>query len=498
MFDNDTSETVQCRICGETMPRINDHHVRKHNKMTVPQYRERFPGVPTSSEAYLNQVKINRQNANKGKPAHNKGKPISEEQKKKQSEAMKGKQSRLGAVLSDETKKKISDSLKKYEYTEEHRQSLRDAIQRKKDDGTYVYPMQNYVMTDEHRRKSGEFLAENNKRRAEQAFEKLKESIEQYDLEFISNEGRYWTVLCKICNTKMSYDKQMFHPSKKPDRACPICYPRQSGTSKEEQSLYEAVKTIYNGEIIQNTYVPVKGFEIDIFLSDLKIGIEYNGLYWHACNNKATQRHDYHLSHKTRYAYKNDIKLLQIMSDEWNNRPDVVIGRIRNFINDPSLLTVENYEFREVESDNKITELYSFNSDNESDVSLGLYSNEELVAVFSLLVENSSMLISDIVIDPEYETGKICEYFVEFVQNNLEDITKINLHLDGRWFENILFNVKEAGFEYQRISDPNLWYTDYFNRYHPDNFENKSLEEMKELGYDWLYDCGYARWSWKR
>jgi len=51
-------------------------------------------------------------NPNFGKPSPFRGKKMAEEQKKKLSIAMKGKQTRLGATLSDETKNKISNAHK--------------------------------------------------------------------------------------------------------------------------------------------------------------------------------------------------------------------------------------------------------------------------------------------------------------------------------------------------------------------------------------------------
>lgn len=496
MIYNDDYYKIHCRECGYECRQVSGKHLAKHG-LTAEQYREKYPNALLICQYSADKRSKKLSELMKGKPAHNKGKPASEEQKRKQSEAMKGKQIRLGAVLSDETKKKISDSLKNYKFTEEHRKSLRDAIQRKKDAGTYVHPLHNYVMTEEHREKSTRSLVETNKRRGKQAFDNLKESIKQYNLEFLSNDGAWWTVLCNICNTKMNYSKQMFHPSRRPDKVCPTCHPRQSGTSKEEQSLFEAVKNIYDGEIIQNTYVPVKGYELDMFLTDLKLAIEYNGLYWHACNNIASKRRDYHLSYKTKYAYKNGIKLIQVMSDEWMNHPDVVIGRLKNILNDETLLDIPACEFREVEFDNKINELYSL-VDIDCDIVYGLHVGDELIATFSIIIEDDCLRIVNVANNPLYKMDTIYSLFTEFVKNGVEGINSIEVNLDAKWFESDLYKIKEAGFEYQGLSKPEIWYTDYFNRYHSDEFEGKSLEEIKEFGYDWIYDCGSLKWMWQR
>jgi len=74
-------------------------------------------------------------NPNFGKPSPMRGKKMSEEQRKKMSDAKKGKKPRLGAVLSDETKKKISNAnkgkpsqLKGIPKSEEHKAKISASV----------------------------------------------------------------------------------------------------------------------------------------------------------------------------------------------------------------------------------------------------------------------------------------------------------------------------------------------------------------------------------
>ena len=57
---------------------------------------------------------------------------------------------------------------------------------------------------------------------------------------------------------------------------CPICY-KESQTSFYEQALYFYLK---QATTCKHRYSDL-GFELDLFLPDLKIGIEYDGEYWH-------------------------------------------------------------------------------------------------------------------------------------------------------------------------------------------------------------------------
>lgn len=86
-------------------------------------------------------------------------------------------------------------------------------------------------------------------------------------------------------------------------------------TSKGETSLYEYIKSNYDGEIIRNDRRILNGLEIDIYLPELKLGIEYNGLYWHSregVNHYTTQHQE-----KTRLAEEAGVQLIHIYEWEW-------------------------------------------------------------------------------------------------------------------------------------------------------------------------------------
>lgn len=62
------------------------------------------------------------------------------------------------------------------------------------------------------------------------------------------------------------------------------------------------------------------GTEIDLYIPDHKIGIEYNGLYWHSSGDKTTdQSHSNRHLTKTEIAESNGIKLFHIFEHEWSN-----------------------------------------------------------------------------------------------------------------------------------------------------------------------------------
>jgi transposase len=106
------------------------------------------------------------------------------------------------------------------------------------------------------------------------------------------------------------------------DIRLPNSYERKiNKVSKEENTLYEYVQSIYGGNIIQSNRSVLNGKELDIYLPDYKLAIEYNGLYSHQHRPSESKEclikgKSYHLN-KTLMCEKQGIQLLQFYSDEW-------------------------------------------------------------------------------------------------------------------------------------------------------------------------------------
>ena len=96
---------------------------------------------------------------------------------------------------------------------------------------------------------------------------------------------------------------------------CPKCYPFDSsvGTSVEEKEVKDYVESIYSGRIIENDSKIINPYELDIYMPERNIAIEFDGLYWHseACGKDST----YHLK-KTEMCSKIGVQLIHIFEDE--------------------------------------------------------------------------------------------------------------------------------------------------------------------------------------
>ncbi len=86
-----------------------------------------------------------------------------------------------------------------------------------------------------------------------------------------------------------------------------------SGMSHKEKELVSYIKSFYNGTILENKRSIIPPNELDIYLPDLKLGIEFNGNYWHAIENGCSK--DYHLK-KSLLCKNKGIRLIHIYEFE--------------------------------------------------------------------------------------------------------------------------------------------------------------------------------------
>lgn len=55
-----------------------------------------------------------------------------------------------------------------------------------------------------------------------------------------------------------------------------------AGTSNLEIELQSFIESIYKGPIIKNDRKVLDGKELDVYLPEKNLAIEFNGLYWHS------------------------------------------------------------------------------------------------------------------------------------------------------------------------------------------------------------------------
>ena len=82
--------------------------------------------------------------------------------------------------------------------------------------------------------------------------------------------------------------------------------------NRYESILYDICKQAYSGPIKQNCRTAIKHYELDLYFEELKLAIEFNGNYWHSYPRKDKM---YHLN-KALACRENNIRLISIYEFE--------------------------------------------------------------------------------------------------------------------------------------------------------------------------------------
>jgi hypothetical protein len=284
--------------------------------------------------------------------------------------------------------------------------------------------------------------------------------------------------------------------------------------AEEEIQLFIKENTTYT--LICNNRKLVKGLEIDMYIPELNLAIEYNGLKWHSELNGKDR--NYHL-YKTEECNKKNIHLIHIFEDEWKHKKNIIKSKILNLLGVTSnKIYARKCEIREINNKDKNEFLNKthIQGEDKSKIKIGLYYKDELVSIMTFgnlrkvtgnkhkddvyeLIRFSTKLNTNVI----GGFSKLLKYFIKNYSPH-----KIISFADRRYS---LGNVYEVNnFVFVNNTPPNYWYMRYYNkREHRfayrkselgDKLEkfNKDLSEwenMKLNKYDRIWDCGSKKYE---
>ena len=286
---------------------------------------------------------------------------------------------------------------------------------------------------------------------------------------------------------------------------CPKCV---NNISSYQQELCDFIKNELNYQIETCNTSIIKPFELDIFIPEVDVAIEFNGLYWH---NEKHVSSDYHIN-KTNLCKEKGIRLIHIFEDEWLYRQDIVKSRLKAICNkQQNTIYARNCIIKEV-SFNDSKEFLNKNHIQGHCVSshrYGLYYDNELV---SLMTFGRKRINLGSIKDENYELLRFCnklntsvvggasKLLKHFIKTN--NITSnIISYCDLRWSDGNLY--EKLGFNFIHISKPNYFYIIKNKRENRFKFRKDILvkkyncpidmtehEFMLLNKYYRIYDCG--------
>ncbi len=139
----------------------------------------------------------------------------------------------------------------------------------------------------------------------------------------------YWKCRCKCGNYRVEHSLFL---NKGLTTKCKSC--SGGGTSSVEKELVSIIKSMTNEEVVENDRGILGGFEIDIYIPNLKLGIEYNGSAFHASENGVFKdlSHTYHRD-KFLLAKEKGIHLINIFDKDFKEDRDKVITYLHGILN---------------------------------------------------------------------------------------------------------------------------------------------------------------------
>lgn len=152
--------------------------------------------------------------------------------------------------------------------------------------------------------------------------------------------------------------------------------------SSYEDDIVDWLKSlnVLNIEPNKNFYENGKKlYEIDVFLKDYNIGIEFNGLYWHS-----ELFIDSHY-HQNKYLYfKNiGINLIQIFENDWKNKESIIKSILKNKLKLNKTIPARKCELKEISKKESMIFLMinHLQEDTVDKVRIGLYYDNSLIAL---------------------------------------------------------------------------------------------------------------------
>lgn len=148
-----------------------------------------------------------------------------------------------------------------------------------------------------------------------------KNTLNPIEIAVHTNRKAWW--ICNDCN----HEWEALISNRSRGFGCPEC---SGAVSKQEKDFFSFIKTLLNGvEVLGNTKEIITPKEIDVYIPSMKLGFEYNGIYWH---DKPTYLKDLETgrdpvsreAQKTELCLRKGVTLIHVWSDDWLNNADSV------------------------------------------------------------------------------------------------------------------------------------------------------------------------------
>lgn len=300
----------------------------------------------------------------------------------------------------------------------------------------------------------------------------------------IDSENRMFDIFCEDCNEIFRISYFLFYKRRETNtHICTKCNPIDKHQSGLEIQLRLFIENNYDG-IIENNF-KLDGKELDIYLPELKLAFEFNGVYWHSEVFKEKNFHKV----KTDLCNKSNIQLIHIWEDDWLYKKDIIKSMILNKLGKTqNKIFARKCEIREVNDINLIKDFLNNNHIQGfvvSTIKIGLFYNNELVSLMCFKKNNNQYELNRFCSLLNYNiigsSSKLFKYFLSRYKGDIFTFSD-NTYSDGSIYKSLNFSIKD-------ILKPDYKYVVNGVRIHKFNFRKKNTDGIYRI-----YDAGKVKW----
>lgn len=328
------------------------------------------------------------------------------------------------------------------------------------------------------------------------------------NIEIIDYEKKIFTLKCNVCLESFDIATDTLYQRNKDGRTlCTKCNKLNSNfrsSGEIEICNFLDINNIKYETSVRNI---IKG-ELDIFIPDYNISIEYNGIFWHSeyfKNNK------YHFE-KYKKCFDKNIQLIQIWEDEWlinkEKVKSVILSKLGIYEQKiwarKCIFKIVDYKEKD-----KFLDDNHLQGSSRSSINIALYYNDDIVSMmtFGKRRINSKETYELIRYCNKRNTivvGGASKLFKYFLENY--DVSKIVSYSDNNISNGDIYKTLNFNYTNETI---NYYWCDGKKRYHRFTFNKKrliskgydsnksGLEIMRELGYYRIFGSGIKTWIYE-
>lgn len=329
-----------------------------------------------------------------------------------------------------------------------------------------------------------------------------------------STKREYYRFECQKCNEPFKD-----HVNNGNIPSCPSCDRPSQGVSEIENEVSEYVKSILPDhiEVFENDNELLGRKELDIYIPEKEVAIEFNGMYWHSENAGGKDKH-YHLK-KTEACEEAGIQLIHIFGNEWILKRDIVKRKLAHILDnsDDDIVHASNCKVNTItnEEAEPFLEEHHLQGFSQSSLNLGLFLENELAGIMTFeraSTENPNYWMIKRSAFSRRVDGAARKLFKEFRKRR--DPCKVITHVDRRWSTKPDNVYESIGFELKKVTEPNYYYFEESSTqlYDQKSFRKEVLNEklenydsnltewknMQRHGYDRIWDSGNLKYIWTK